>query len=129
MNHAVYKLTCQGYTNFIVGTDEPKHNCQITRMGAKTTKEAAHGFLSIHSDSGLGHRAYNASKFEWQGKPYKSQRTLAMVIGIPTNTLAMRLHRYRTWLSPWPDDLYEVICEKHVPHLQFRKRRGQYVLC
>ncbi len=129
MNHAVYRLTCQGYTNFIVSTKEPQHNCRITQMGPKTTKKAAHGFLSIHSGGGLGHRAYNASEFEWEGGRYKSQRGLAMAIGIPTNTLAMRLHKYRTWLIPWPDDLFELICERRVPHLRFRRRRRKYVLC
>ncbi len=130
MSYSFYKLESQGYATFIVSDSCPQHNCQVTPMGTFESKKSAIMYRDVFAKhEGVGHQSHHKSVFEYKGKQYTSQKELAEAMGLTSDGLAKALKRFRSWESPWPDDLFEIICNKQLPHLKFKKEFRRHVLC
>ncbi len=129
MSYSFYKLESQGYTTFIVSEGWPEHNCKVTQMKPPGEKESAIMYRNVFANhDGVGHRDYHKSVFEYKGDKYTSQQILASVMQITLGGLSSGLKRWRTWKSPWPDELFELVCGKKLPHLRFIKKFRRYEL-
>ncbi len=129
MSYAFYKLESQDHTTFIISDGWPEHNCQVTQMKPRGEEKSAILYRNIFTSyEGVGHRDHYKSVFEYKGDEYTSQQSLASAMGLTLGGLSSGLKRWRTWKSPWPDDLFELVCGKRLPHLRFVKKFRRYKL-
>ncbi len=99
-------------------------------MGIFNSKKSAIMYRNIFSKhEGVGYVSYHKSVFEYKGKEYILQKELAEGMGLTPDGVAKALKRFRCWEAPWPDNLFEFICNKQLPHLKFKKEFRRHVLC